>query len=404
MINVHKRSRPAFTLVELLVVIAIIGVLVGLLLPAVQAAREAARRMSCSNNFKQIGLGLHNYHAAYNKLPSGGSGTRHHTGRLNCLVALLPFIEQQALWEMMSNPLLAQAGESPHSSAAITLGSGTGWPAFGPALHIDIDDYRPWRTQVVSYRCPSDPGQSAGGAALTNYAYSLGDSVKRIFYNENTNWNTSPPSNPNIYLDRGSLRGVFARERYRGFRDILDGTSNTVAMAEIATYLGDTGVIGGVLDNSHFSGSGGAQTVSRGPAILDTKRDPQRPLFYSVPESQLFTTFGQSRGGRWYDALPAMTSITTVLPPNSPSVMGFNGYGTYWEHGVYSASSRHQGGCHVLFADGAVKFITDSIDSGNTASGWSISKDNNNVGQKSPYGLWGALGSAAAKETVQADF
>uniref|UniRef100_UPI003563CD6E type IV pilin protein n=1 Tax=Novipirellula sp. TaxID=2795430 RepID=UPI003563CD6E len=67
--------KRGFTLVELLVVIAIIGVLVGLLLPAVQAAREAARRMSCSNNFKQIGLAIHNYHSAYNQIPTHGSGT-----------------------------------------------------------------------------------------------------------------------------------------------------------------------------------------------------------------------------------------------------------------------------------------------------------------------------------------
>ena len=71
----YSKHNRGFTLVELLVVIAIIGVLVGLLLPAVQAAREAARRMSCSNNFKQIGLGIHNYHSAYKQLPKHGTGT-----------------------------------------------------------------------------------------------------------------------------------------------------------------------------------------------------------------------------------------------------------------------------------------------------------------------------------------
>jgi len=113
-------NRQGFTLVELLVVIAIIGVLVGLLLPAVQAAREAARRMSCSNNFKQIGLAVHNYHSAYDQLPTQGSGTygqpvtdatlRQTPGQnrkeLSWLVGLTPFFEQQALWEQISNPLV----------------------------------------------------------------------------------------------------------------------------------------------------------------------------------------------------------------------------------------------------------------------------------------------------------
>src|SRR6056297_2521209 len=112
----RSRARQAFTLVELLVVIAIIGILVGLLLPAVQAAREAARRMSCSNNFKQIGLALHNYHAAFNTFPSAGHGTRYHQGRLNMFVAILPYMEQQGLWELMANPLLAQPGETPSVS------------------------------------------------------------------------------------------------------------------------------------------------------------------------------------------------------------------------------------------------------------------------------------------------
>src|SRR5690554_8152464 len=112
--NTHYPNAPrGFTLVELLVVIAIIGILVGLLLPAVQAAREAARRMSCSNNFKQLGLSLHNYHATYDKLPigSGGTGLDSNTNsadannlRLSGLVAMLPFMEQQRLWLLIYNP------------------------------------------------------------------------------------------------------------------------------------------------------------------------------------------------------------------------------------------------------------------------------------------------------------
>ncbi len=104
------QQRTGFTLVELLVVIAIIGILVGLLLPAVQAAREAARRMSCSNNFKQIGLGLHNYHAAYDTFPKQSGGTGNRGGGdsnrlfLSYLVPILPFVEQQPLWEQISNP------------------------------------------------------------------------------------------------------------------------------------------------------------------------------------------------------------------------------------------------------------------------------------------------------------
>ncbi len=133
-------NRPdGFTLVELLVVIAIIGILVGLLLPAVQAAREAARRMSCSNNFKQIGLGLHNYHATFDKLPAGGGGTviiengaitaggtapMHNNWNLSANIPILPFIEQQPLWELISNPYQS-------SPARFDVGTGT-FPAMGP--------------------------------------------------------------------------------------------------------------------------------------------------------------------------------------------------------------------------------------------------------------------------------
>lgn len=168
------RGRPrndGFTLVELLVVIAIIGVLVGLLLPAVQAAREAARRMSCSNNFKNIGLAIHNYHSAYKSLPIHGAGTdspgapnpgigdqgatanwwrnynHSNAWRLSMLVGLTPFLEQQALWEQISNPNNLDRGTP--------FPAGTNWPPMGPVP--TQARYGPWATEIPPSVAPAIP-------------------------------------------------------------------------------------------------------------------------------------------------------------------------------------------------------------------------------------------------------
>ncbi len=175
--NSDRIRNAGFTLVELLVVIAIIGVMVGLLLPAVQAAREAARRMSCGNNFKQIGLGIHNYHAAYNQLPTFGSGTfdptvnggttdwwrqssRANQYNLSIFVGLTPFMEQQALWEQISNPL-------------------SGYQAMGPSPSTAA--YTPWATEIPTLRCPSDPGVGLPALGRTNYAACQGDSADNLW-------------------------------------------------------------------------------------------------------------------------------------------------------------------------------------------------------------------------------
>ncbi len=99
-----KSQVRGFTLVELLVVIAIIGILVGLLLPAVQSAREAARRMQCTNQLKQFGLGLHNYADVSKKFPAGSGGPQHAGNRLNAMVGLLPYIEETNLYNMINSP------------------------------------------------------------------------------------------------------------------------------------------------------------------------------------------------------------------------------------------------------------------------------------------------------------
>lgn len=382
--SVEKGLRRGFTLVELLVVIAIIGVLVGLLLPAVQAAREAARRMSCSNNFKQLGIALHNYHAAYNQFPAGGTGTGDsnvgvvNQRRLNPNIGILPFMEQQALWDMMATVHEPEPGESP--DVATGLGQ---WPPFGPRPWIDLNEYDPWQTQVPTFRCPSDPAQSTIGVGMTNYAYCYGDSILRVFY---------PPSSQ--FADESAFRGLFRREEFSSFKTIKDGTAHTIAMGEIACDRGDRKLNSSVIHKDHFPGNAMGSSAS----LCESAADPERPQYAAV--SVPLWSAGNSRGSRWYDALPMIAGITTVLPPNSPTCA--IDWGIPWASGIFSVGSQHNGGAHVLMADGAVIFVTDSIEAGDKEAD-STSDNFGNVGQKSPYGLWGGLGTVAMSETGSLD-
>ncbi|TWU19963.1 DUF1559 domain-containing protein [Allorhodopirellula heiligendammensis] len=394
-----KSNRQGFTLVELLVVIAIIGVLVGLLLPAVQAAREAARRMSCSNNFKQLGLSLHNYHAAYDKLPmgSGGTGVDSNTNspdannlRLSGLVAMLPYMEQQALWQMISNPFQSQAG---YLFPAMGPTPGSNDPVFAGAA------YEPFRQQSPTLRCPSDSARH-GGMAQTNYAFNYGDGgrfVGAAYRDTHTKFNSAWTGNQG---DKASKRGAFTREYQFGFRDIRDGLSNTVAMAEIG--VGDSTPEGREviayqyqLDNPLFA---------RQP-ILGCKNqqggqitDPESPRQYVA--GTLYP-----RGRRWAEGHVGYTGITTVLPPNSPTCRLPSSTALGGMSGVYSAGSYHAGGAHVLLCDGAVRFVTESVDSGSDANAWTVSIGGGHKapGSKSPFGVWGAMGTRASNETASLD-
>ncbi|WP_047812890.1 DUF1559 domain-containing protein [Rhodopirellula islandica] len=396
-----KMRKNGFTLVELLVVIAIIGVLVGLLLPAVQAAREAARRMSCSNNFKQIGLALHNYHSAYNKLPAqkGGSNNANDGSlggnqlRLGWLPAILPFIEQQGLWEQISNPLAINTDGTLRA---------TPWPGMGPAPWRS--DYTPWITELAALRCPSDPGTGLPALGRTNYAACQGDAVE---YGEVGAWGGSNPFVINSgYAEqiRASGRGMFIARQYTGFRDVLDGLSNTIAAGEIATDLGDRDIRTAPID-----GPGSAPLRDNPSWARDNdKIDPERPQFWRSGEN--LTTDNAAgdgaraswaRGFHWADGEMQHSGMNTILSPNSETVSRTTADSTW---GIYPPSSRHQGGVHVLMGDGAVKFITDSIEAGNSRA-HTVYKDHSpsNAGSQSPYGLWGALGTKANKEIVSLD-
>ncbi|KAA5544462.1 DUF1559 domain-containing protein [Roseiconus nitratireducens] len=400
-------KRNAFTLVELLVVIAIIGILVGLLLPAVQAAREAARRMSCSNNFKQIGLGIHNYHSAFKQQPIHGTGATNETQNgwqqaddpgpaagppigytrymLSYLVGILPFVEQQGMWETISSPSVDEEGES--------------WPAMGPAPYAIR--YKPWASDVPTYRCPSDPGYGLPAVGRTNYAACTGDAIARNNIGGARfaggywrHWQET-------FLVRqvkGSMRGMFIPRYSSKFRDTLDGLSNTVLCGEIATGLGDRDIrTAPALQQGGYWGNG----VHGNPSHCQQQGliDPERPKFW-LPSTNISGAGGR-RGYRWADFRPLYSQVATILPPNRELCLA----GGHASHGLVGVSSRHQGGAHVLMGDGAVIFITDSIEAGNSNAEPVWIRNNNQQssnppGSPSPYGLWGAMGTRASNETI----
>ncbi|TWT95513.1 DUF1559 domain-containing protein [Neorhodopirellula pilleata] len=389
-------ARRGFTLVELLVVIAIIGVLVGLLLPAVQAAREAARRMSCSNNFKQIGLAIHNYHSAYNQLPTHGTGTNPLVGandtangpwdywrssnkgnrvRLSMLVGITPFIEQQALWEAISNPQATG-----------------GYPAMGPTP--DILAYSPWATNIPGFRCPSDPGLGLPSLGRTNYAACVGDSIVELEFGP---WNAYRTNQNNQEDARAAHRGFFRPYDDSFFRDCLDGLSNTIAAGEITTDIGDFDKrTVNWRDNGRQNPAVGA--IQNNPTACEGKILPDRPQFWD-PAWCPDVNVTQGRGYKWADSQPIYTGVTTILPPNRELCGPYNAPGTKL---VAPPSSRHQGGAHVLMGDGAVKFITDSIEAGNSKA--AMIRRTVQPGAESPYGLWGALGTRSSREVIDQEF
>ncbi len=219
------QKRHAFTLVELLVVIAIIGILVALLLPAVQAAREAARRMSCYNNLKQVGLGLHNYHDTYNSLPMGWIGLDTATGR--------PLSEGEPGW-----------GWAAHLLPFIELG--TVADTFRDTLPItDVANQAARRTHLPIFRCPSDAHSQqifdlpdTGGAVLTQVP--VANYVGMFGTTELEDCEALPVG----VQCRGT--GPFFHNSSTRFRDFTDGLSNTLMVGERSSRIEHSTWVGAV--------------------------------------------------------------------------------------------------------------------------------------------------------------
>ncbi len=282
-----RRTRSAFTLIELLVVIAIIAILIGLLLPAVQKIREAAARMKCSNNLKQIGLAMHNYESAYGFLPRGTD--RNHVGAL-CYI--LPFVEQDNLYRTFvfdpENPYTQNWWSNPANRPPSTgLATVPRPPAKYGAEGL-----------VPIYICPSGPGPEDIQACLMLTPQTNGT---RYTYNQFL-WGSQGflySSNPgSVVLGRssyvpmagypvfdagtgiaGQFEGMFMHDKKIRINDVKDGSSNTIMVGEYSNAWVDFGAGNALTGNSALAWAGGFMYTywEMGPVASDTTNYPTMP-------------------------------------------------------------------------------------------------------------------------------
>ncbi|MHB8903036.1 MAG: DUF1559 domain-containing protein [Thermoguttaceae bacterium] len=337
----RRLRRHAFTLVELLVVIAIIGILIALLLPAVQAAREAARRAQCTNQLKQLGIALHNYHDTFQSFVPRKQGTAVNSGRLSGFVGILPFMEQTAMYDQI------KAGDATQ-------------PPFGPSAW---SGWTPWNIAPDALQCPS--ANDGGMTYSVNYAFSVGDTITNN-------------------RDATTVRGLFASRIGVRMAEMSDGTSNTIAMSER------------LITNFGLGTMTASVSIKEGTATGFTglATNPRQCMAASNGKYYANAAITKGRvGWRWTDGQIEKVGFTTVLPPNAPSCIdGSDGNGD-GQNTIMPPNSNHPGGVNALRADGSVSFISNTIDSGNLSAASVTSGP-------SPYGIWGALGSKNGGEAI----
>jgi len=335
------RHRRAFTLVEVLVVIAIVGILLALLLPAVQAAREAARRAGCSNHLKQLGLALHNRGSTHGDFP--GLGSQPQTS-FSIQARMLPYLEGSSLSDSIDfgQPLMLGGG----SSVCVNPLQVNAAQTVVPVFLCPSDSENPRFSNFLHF--PEGGGLSAG----TNYVVCSGSGA-------DTNYDLRFPSD-----------GMFWNDSAVRFKDLADGTSCTIMMSE--SLLGS-----------------GCDTY--GPEPQDPKRqmasmcsqfslNSDGPGLVGVSDPDLEDLVAGAsfwrgiRGAAWIWGRASITTFSAYMPPNTP-VPDMYAKAT----GFFSARSNHPGGVNVLFADGSVRFISDTI----------------------PLNVWRALSTRAGGEVIR---
>ncbi|WP_339730825.1 DUF1559 domain-containing protein [uncultured Gimesia sp.] len=333
-------TKRGFTLIELLVVIAIIAILIALLLPAVQQAREAARRSTCKNNLKQIGLALHNYHETHRTFPFGanqiGSGdfrdvspeptlALNHTGWL----MLLPFMDQAPLYNQLNLNIATNGHYAAPSSTVSNSITGVvgGWPNANSPLV---------QTILPVLICPSDDGDTLesdrtdvanyiANHARTNYLFCAGGHGNG--WSGGRLWSIYQTSSSNLADGRTGIRyrGMFGFNGAAKIKDIKDGTSVTIAVCE--------GAINGRTHDAYTPIWGGY------------RRYGTFAVNHPNIDANHINNARYHINGAYH--VPGMTSSGTTADRR---------------HHVGVASSVHEGGIHTLMGDGSVRFLSENMD------------------------------------------
>lgn len=367
-------ARGGFTLVELLVVIAIVGIMISLLMPAVNSAREAANRMQCSSNMRQLALATMNYVTASEILPSFDYGFGDYKFGWSTFVALLPYMEQQAL---------STAIQSDYK------------PKYGITSDSMLLDDVPWRdVQIPELLCPSGyysetihPSYRTGA---TSYLTSTGDFPFHQFEMANYEFDG--------YKLSGVGRGPFKSKIWTTLASVKDGTSNTAAFGERVIGRVSSGGGGKSLRmvDTYIAMAWKFGTVSSPNPTKDgmTPMKPSKCLEFigfggdyvqPIPTGSAIAV--NSLGGRvWCLGDGLSSTFSTIMPPNGPACTSLYNY-------LAGPTSNHNGGVNVAFLDGSVRFVSDLVDTGD------LDESPVNSG-RSPYGIWGAMGSANGCESI----